>query len=579
MDSSKISFEQIPLGFELSEKPEDSRERARSHTTAYTFVLQSASPAFIKTLFESGIDPKDIEFTHTAMALEYDGDSNPFLCPTFVTPKQAVGPKRGRLARQIEHQLFEQGRIRSIGLQIFGNYSSGKELKRLPKRNIFVHTTASPFDELYQKSDETASASFVYMRPSKMRSLLEKGQITVPNISHPIQLAVNLEGKRKELPLSDPVKKKLLKQVSDAETEKKKEVARAILTLSSGDADFSPLTISSLLNKVNAAQDLASANVIYAHIVTAARVTPERVIEAVRLANIREEISYLDTYCNEIEAVLRILALLPQIKQLSHHALDVFLKSKSLGPLASRILSQLKRSRPWFYYLFRPFPLTLDEIAGSSNETHPIVDIFASHKETIDRLDPLDPSDIMSALIFLEKYFRIPRDDYYDLGRRFDTFYETIIGKYVGVVEHRGRREASISHIEQLNDIANCSPVDLLQIALGVGSTVKKYAEEGRRSKFDGETFLHRLIYEAQRKLFLMTAVHDAITHHKEKMRQGNVPFQTVWKSISSTPTEPLELREVRSRRQNTIVDIISELDHQIYQAEATIGKIQTADR
>jgi len=212
----------------------------------------------------------------------------------------------------------------------------------------------------------------------------------------------------------------------------------------------------------------------------------------------------LDEKGSEIEAVLRMLALLPDLERITPHELEALKRSKQLAPTLLPLLNSLAEEREQLD-LFEDGNLTRDLLASldSLNE---------AHKERAKRI--------------LEEKFGISAKHYYEIGQLYDTFIDEISQT---AIADRLSKEFNISLVEQLNDVVNCDPVKLLQMTAEVGDAAEKYRREN-----SGE--YPRLIFESRRKLFTMSRINKVMEYYAGEREKSDTPVAKVWDSFQSIP-------------------------------------------
>ncbi|MBI4272477.1 hypothetical protein HY621_01340 [Candidatus Uhrbacteria bacterium] len=529
--------EPLDISFHVSpaeESPDAKKEqRIMPKTIAHAFVLKSANAEYIKEKIAQGVPLKDLQFSYTIFSVENGGITNAALSPIghVALPEgteklRGKGKRERELRRRIGDELFDAGYIRGTQYEPF--YRREVEEDGAVVQERFVATEASPFDTLYRLGPNNTGKEYRFLTGEDLRHFARSGKLEM-------QGAFDTHEKT---PIPDTVINKLMDELRKAEMVKKKDVLRSLMLLFEdryGCAD--PAASKEIIEKINDASTPLQAERLFTRFIGSHSVAQEEILEALTLANLIEEIRQLDEYCGPIEATLRLIGIMHQLKSLPPKAFTVLKQSKNLAPYIRSLMDgalQHSESDPREFSYF-------------------LVSGIEGLQSAVQSLDAGKEGDVRTALEILEQTFGIPSSEFYDLSSNYDSFSkklsEDIIRRALG-------KKVSASEADPLNDVRSENPVELLQTACGVGEIVDKYEKEKTEAT---ETIPDRLMFEARWKLFCLKIMREVFEHHREKMKEGHYEFRKIWRAFESIPRHPIKKYPIYDAHTGALLDVITD--------------------
>lgn len=501
--------------FERNAVPSPEYEK-RPRIVSRSFIFKSATPERIQSNIQEGTKLEDLSFVNNVMGLKGPEAKNPNqLMPLGgVIKKEPDRPmwEGEHLSDGTERELFEEGYIRGTEYHVLGRQKYKHNDNDV--QQILSYTKMSPYDEVHQlHPEEDKFAEYAYLDLNQTKALFHDGSINLPS-QEEAQLVDSLnivglgagggQGPLKGLKGEQikNIQNKLTEALEQAEMEKKKSVLKTLVRFY--DTELNITNSQTIIEQIDESNIYQETQKIYRKVIRQYGVQEEQLLESLSLSNLIEELKQLDTYGNDIEATLRVLAIMPEVNKLTQEQLTILQESKLLEPSLTDLITRLNRDKD---------QLDLFEEGGVS-------------VQKIERLNPLNKRDAEWARTILHDKFGISAQDFYEIGQLYDTFIDEISQK---TIADRLGHEFNISLIEQLNDVANCNPVELLQAASGVGPAAHKFRSENPIE-------YKRLLFEGRRKLYIMSLITKVMDHYAKEREKGNAPLEIVWNSLQSTP-------------------------------------------
>jgi|GEM_PF-3919941 len=537
---------------DAAKPPDTKRERRTTTIVAHSFVLKSASPESIANQIKAGIPLEKLSFTESYMALGKNADGADALEPvTAIETAVKPGMKKNELVGPVESALFDAGYVRGATYHFIGSARNASE--HGVRNESFWYAHASPFDEL-EHLQEGVQRSYIPLSIEEMQNLLHYN--VLPSLKHgPRLLHVADPGvSRESIEIPDASKRKLMEAMKRLEIRKKLDVIESIITLYGPDLgiDSQEQQTTYLASMVipkdvkDISRQLEYGDRLYSEFVTRHHITPEQLEEALRLANLLEELRQMDTYGNLIESSFRFLELIPKLQTIPLRAFRVLERSDLLGPHITRILERVRQQKA----------------DGETSMVQALEQSIEASKSKVRELRALQEQETGEeeltaedqARELLEQYLGIPKEVYRYLSRYADTIISGIAKR---IFADRIGDQVSLSFIEPLNEIENCDALDLIETALGIGHLVEKYRHEATENGNDADDLLARLTFEARRKLLMMMVEAESLPYFEKKSKQGDAPFQQIWNAINTGPRFGVQLATVYGA-DGEMVDIIT---------------------
>lgn len=553
MDNARTRGEGSGKEYQDSTPPDARRERRAAAIVAHSFVFKSATPEFIASQITSGVPLEDLSFTNSYMAIGKNPDGAPALEP-IATIETAVKPgiKKSELITPIESALFDTGYVRGATYHFIG--SARSTVEKTVRNESFWYAHASPFDELEQLRGKT-ERTYIPLTIGAMKNLMDYK--ILPSAAHgPLLLHLTDPGISSEsIPMPEPITEKLIDAMKRLEAKKKIDVIECLITLYGADLGFSDeqektaflasIAVPKKLRDTNHQLELVERN--YRTFVTARHVTPKQIGEALRLANLLEELRQMDAYGNLIESSFRFLELIPQLQTIPLRGFQILERSNVLGPRIVNLMKRVRRSEPEDgISIVQALEASISESKNRVQELR-----IAQQQETGE--EEYTAEDRAREL--LEQCLGIPKESYRYLSRFADSIISGIAKR---IFADRIGDQVSLSFIEPLNEIENCDALELIETALGIGLLVEKYRSEGEaHDPGESDELLGRLTFEARRKLLMMMVEADSLPHFEKKSKQGDAPFQQIWNAINTGPRHQIQLTTVYGST-GKMVDILT---------------------
>ncbi|MBI4250740.1 hypothetical protein HY622_04070 [Candidatus Uhrbacteria bacterium] len=536
-------------GGDATKPPDTKRERKATTIVAHSFVLKSASPEAIASQIREGISLENLSFTQSYMALGKNADGADALEPVAAI-ETAIKPgmKKNELIEPIESALFDAGYVRGATYHFIGSARNA-----IGRNESFWYAHASPFDEL-EHLQERERRSYIPLSIEGMQNLLHYQVLPLIGYGPRLLHISNPNTPRESIEIPDASKRKLMDAMKRLEMRKKLDVIESLVTLYGPDLGLAlQEQQTAFLNAIaipksakEADRQLEHVERRYSEFIKTHQITPEQAEEALRLANLVEELRQMDAYGNIIESSFRFLELIPKLRTIPLRAFRVLERSDLLGPHISRILERVRQQGA----------------GGSESMVEALEQSIEAGKTQVRELRALQEretgeEDLTAedqARELLENHLGIPKEAYRYLSRYADTIISRVAKR---IFADRIGDQVSLSFIESLNEIENCDALDLIETALGIGNLVEKYRREAEQDGRDADDLLTRLTFEARRKLLMMMIEAKSLPYFEKKSKQGDAPFQQIWNTINTGPRFSAQLVTVYDKN-GEMVDIIT---------------------
>ncbi len=524
----------ITFDVSMAEKSHDlKREEVLPKTIAHAFVLKAASAEYISEKIAQGVPLRDLQFSYTIFSLEGAGTNQEVLSPIgHVILPASTEKLRGKIRRERElkgrigNELFDAGYIRGTQYEPF--YRREIETDDEVVQERFAVTEASPFDTLYRLGPNYAGREYRFLNEEDLKNFARSGKLEMHTAF----------GTNAKTPIPDIVIEKLTDELRKAEIVKKKDVLHSLVLLFGEHYGFvNPAVTKEMTERIDDANTTLQTERLFAKFIETHTVGQDQILKALTLANLIEEIRQLDEYCGPIEATLRMIGIIHQLESLPPKAFTVLERSKNLAPYISGLLKgalEYNKSDP------RGF-------------SHFLVSAIEGLQSAVQSLDAGNQHDVQTALEILEQTFGIPASKFHHHSSEYDSFSkklsEDIIRRALG-------KDVSASKYDPLNEVRTENPVELLQIACGVGEIVEKYRDD---SKGKDETITDRLIFEARWKLYCLNIMDEVFEYHDSKMKQGHYELRKIWRQFESIPIVPVNKYPIYSAKTGELLDIVTD--------------------
>ncbi len=535
---------------EISRKgpsPERKETRTKPPILAHAFVLKSASPEFVMDQIKLGVPLQDLQFSQRVLTRQRLPTGDIILTPiktlAIQQEKDAPRPNRNELQERIGRALFREWYVRGTPYNLID--AKTRSISARSTMEVVGTIHASPFDELYHGDDESKKQEYASFGLDKATRLL-----AVPGslaLRHP-----DLPHYRENI--SDQTRDKLLKEQQEAERKKKVDIVHALGHLYGQEFGITtPKQKKAREDELKSIDTLEAAEKKYQDFIATNSVSTEQLVEAVRLANLMEELDQHDQYADEFETVLRFIALLPELKNLPGGGFELLKESKLLGRYIDVLLTKL----------------------GAAKDIESSISVaLENFRARIKALNSLNPSHIQEAGKIIASLVDIPPESYREVALKYDTWRASDLSSKVTAPQIG--KQVNMSLFEQIDEIRRANPVQILQIALRVGPMAERYAKRGDAATLD------RLAFEAQGKLFKLTATYEMMKFHRESLARGHDEFNHVWDSFTTGPSRAITRYTIQAVSDGSLENIITNEDHDLlegYKAQEARGEVTISEQ
>lgn len=551
-DHSRYRGEQSEKEHGEALPPDAKRERRATAIVAHSFVLRSASPESIAQQISAGVPLQDISFTQSYMAVGKNPDGASTIEPiAAIETSVRSGMKKSELIEPIESALFDTGYVRGATYHFIG--SSRKEIGKVMRNESFWYAHASPFDEL-ENLQEDARRQYIPLTTGAMQNLVDYNILPSTEYGPLLFHIADPAAPSESIPIPEASAKKLIDAMKRLETKKKMDIMESLVALYGSELGFSDEKAQvAFLKSAAIPKNVRDTSAQFEHVeqhyqkfIASYEVTAEQLGEALRLANLLEELRQMDVYGNHIEASFRFLELIPQLRTIPLRGFQVLERSKLLGPKIMNLMKQVRRT----------------EQSNDVSVVQALEESMSASKIRVQELRALHEDETGNeeytaedqARELLEQYLGIPKEVYRYLSRYADGIISGIAKR---IFADRIGDQVTLSFIESMNEVENCDALELMETALGIGPLVEKYRNEAKEQSAEKtEDLLSRLTFEARRKLLMMMIEAESLPHFEKKSNQGDTPFQQIWNAINTGPRFPVQLRTVYDRNREMVTII-----------------------
>lgn len=557
----------------------ESREQERRTETnvVRAFLLQEKTRAEIAEEIKRGVLPKDLCFTKSVWMLKTGKENSGQLMPVGgkIESSDLAGSEDlfEGLDRAVKREMLHETHLRVVSLEAVGrqNYSFAHSQRGQVDNNVFLFSARIlPTDIPYPLDpEEDKFERFVNLDIGQVAELLHSGKIVVDGVEMKLldsfildeETRVQVAGNSKTEIEEDSTTQSLVRfidQMSAQEVRSKLDVLSklfSILRLKSNSIPNLEEKIKIWEQSLTIAGNLFEVNKIYQEIMESEFVKPDYLLEAIGLANLEEEVEYMDD--SESKVLLHFMSLLFMEKEWTDQYFEIVKKEKN-----GYIRNFLERMQRLLDRLGLKVDQDLFDYGSIYNQLLKVYSLKESGELLEDSVEDsevggeskiISEEDVAKALQEVFGLYYDPRE----LAHDADNFINNIAER--ALLPHVDKRYGTAG-VFLLNEVSGASLLDLLKMS------IYNPNNNWLRERFSSPKLRRQAIYEARRKLILLLTIDSVKQAHAEKLKLGNGPFYKMWNQLVGGPSGEnvrycIKKYEKRRNKKGQIEDVLADVE------------------